>query len=1158
MLNNRLVAEIQNIASDRRSGALVVGVADHIYRFYFEDGQLLLLDLGEDKEIVLAKTFLEFHKIDQAMFQLACSLYQNQATPIVDTLQKQRLISGDEAATIQRCMVEQVLINLFSQECQQLIFRAEGDPAIEPFDLDVGALKIRIESEMLLSMVQSRVQERDAVLSVINDFNRVYYRTHVDPARTSINEMEQHVLMMVDGAKNVRDIASSLRESTINIACYLKSLRDHGLVSEQPPVYEEEPVDEAPAPSPAAAAAPVTIPASGNMTPQPAAGSPAAMDDFQVYSNSTLRPVGDNRLLVWSVLLIVLVSIGFLAFVVVRAQQTSVAVDALSTQLDGAIVSHQWQEAEKHVSEAMDLAGQDIALSAKLEQVCADKRVQITQKLEQLEKLVANRELNKTELRLQSYPTVIPPDSLIWQPQLVQKLDSLRSAYNTARANVQQQLSDLQDKVGKLLNSNQADTALGLVESVKLSLLREPLQKRLDEWRQRRIEELSGLEGMSTNARLRLIEQILKSGPNEEQQRTLTGMRNDLLQQQESIKKRLANALDMATRGLVDQAEGLSQGLQLEGEDSEIGLALRRLRQQLVKSRRDIDSARTAVQKAIASDVRGNDLQRAQQSLKQVMADYPAIAESSEFEQLLNWCGQLQEAIDNMTLQEELIQIAGLLQQPNLDKTAQMVLQERQKNLQVLQQQAMEALESARELMRQRRAQAAKAQYQTVIDQLMWQRTEAAEIATKEIASADRLVAEQLADVERMHEAMAAGDIVAVRTLAEKLNLEQLPLFLSTTPAKATISVEGAVIGTTPMLIERLAADDRAETVYQFQLDGYQSVAVPAINARSGWQIAVNLKRVAVGKADCKQIISSRPAVIDGRVWVAGGRGVFAIDPQAEINRYWSGNNDAALAVQALDNPIYAPAARYGDHVYVTTRDNFVLEIDPKTSAVERGGISGQTNYAVVVFESDLIVDRRLYIIADLDNTIRAVETATGLPVWEQSCQSKVMSNPVIRDERLLVVLAEGTLLQFDPDNGNLLESTDIGDVVPAAWPTANGVGGYTMTGAWTFSDGRFQTSGLPAVVKRGGPGVFLSNENRIFLQQDDSSWKEIAPMRQRLTEAPMAWQGHAVLVHGKTATVMGPRPFTINSDQDMLAPCQLGELLVLSSADGIVRLYAP
>ncbi|MFW5829244.1 MAG: PQQ-binding-like beta-propeller repeat protein, partial [Planctomycetota bacterium] len=275
--------------------------------------------------------------------------------------------------------------------------------------------------------------------------------------------------------------------------------------------------------------------------------------------------------------------------------------------------------------------------------------------------------------------------------------------------------------------------------------------------------------------------------------------------------------------------------------------------------------------------------------------------------------------------------------------------------------------------------------------------------------------------------------------------------------------------------------------------------------------------------------------------------------------RYWSGTNDAALAVQALSNPIYAPATSYEGKVYITTRDNFVLELDPGTGTVERDGISGQTNYAVVVFDSDLIVDRRLYIIADLDNVLRAIETSTGVTVWEQSCTSRVMTDPVIRDGRLLVVLAEGTLLAFDPDNGNLLESIDIGDLVPAAWSTDNGVAGFTMNGQWSYAPEGLTIRPLPAVVKAGGPGIFLSNENRVYLATDDEAgWRQVAPMRERLTAAPLAWQGHAVLTHGETVTVMGHRPFEITAEQAMLAPVVLDDQLVLVSADGLVRFYEP
>ena len=62
MLNEDLIAQIAGIRTQQLTGRYHIQLGSVERRLYFEEGQLVLLDLGEDKELLLAKQYLTFHK----------------------------------------------------------------------------------------------------------------------------------------------------------------------------------------------------------------------------------------------------------------------------------------------------------------------------------------------------------------------------------------------------------------------------------------------------------------------------------------------------------------------------------------------------------------------------------------------------------------------------------------------------------------------------------------------------------------------------------------------------------------------------------------------------------------------------------------------------------------------------------------------------------------------------------------------------------------------------------------------------------------------------------------------------------------------------------------------------------------------------------------
>ncbi|MFW5846103.1 MAG: PQQ-binding-like beta-propeller repeat protein, partial [Planctomycetota bacterium] len=309
---------------------------------------------------------------------------------------------------------------------------------------------------------------------------------------------------------------------------------------------------------------------------------------------------------------------------------------------------------------------------------------------------------------------------------------------------------------------------------------------------------------------------------------------------------------------------------------------------------------------------------------------------------------------------------------------------------------------------------------------------------------------------------------------------------------------------------------------------------------------------------DCGQQLTAEPAVLDGRLWLAGGRGIFGIaGVDAEPQRYWMSQGGDA-AEQRLENPVYAPPTWQEGRVQITTRDRLVLDVDPASGTVTRRGIPAETNLPVTVFHSSLIVDRTLDIIVDLEQVVQALDRRSSTVVWTHARDGvDIVCRPVLHEGRLLLIYADGSLVALDPDNGDLLLEDDIGEEVAAAWAMPDGIHAYAGT-RWLRWDGdRLAAEPLPAIASAGAAGVLLSRENRAYVH-DGSAWQQVGVHREPLSAPPLQWQGHAVLASGAAIEILGPRPFSIVVDGYALAPCVLGEHLAIVGSDGRVRLYAP
>jgi hypothetical protein len=163
----------------------------------------------------------------------------------------------------------------------------------------------------------------------------------------------------------------------------------------------------------------------------------------------------------------------------------------------------------------------------------------------------------------------------------------------------------------------------------------------------------------------------------------------------------------------------------------------------------------------------------------------------------------------------------------------------------------------------------------------------------------------------------------------------------------------------------------------------------------------------------------------------------------------------------------------------------------------------------------------------------------------------------MVQGRMLLAGFEDGRLISLDADNGTILAQADLGEMVACAWQEADGLHGFAGTTAWHWDGSELRREALPFQVLSGGLGIAITNENRVQVLGTDG-WQVVGVNREKLVARPLRWGDHAVLTSRHGVTVLGRRPFTVESQADMLMPCVVGDLLAVVSNDGVVRFYAP
>ena len=529
MLNDALVHEFQRVYDNQMSGALrVVRSDDSIVRFYFEDGNLRLLDFGEPKELLLLSQFRRYHKIGAEIQAMVSQLYDAQDISVSGYLQQQQLVSEEEVGQVTRTLVEDVLCDCFGEMHQSLNFIDEVD--IDDFDLDERAVKLRIDVMVLIEMVRVRVAERDAVQQEIESYDQPYVLVEGAPDQDSLNEQELHVLHFVDGRQTVNTIAQALRDSALNTACYLTSLSQQGFVRPRPAGTTTSIRERVIPQQPSSARSSTTVNLSSIAAPeglegvppggsggyqvpgvgdlpgeesgahQPGAGSSAQQStvpvDLQQQAAAPIATPTRRRNIVEEprsrfptfVLLVVLVLAVGLFFLVQNAQSRQQEIDDARVNMRSAVESQDWTRANTLAEDALTKAGNDEIIKGKINGLIDELNQQkFSPRLDRLATLLDERDLALAQRELEGLP-MTREVGVLWREDQIDQLRQLRIKTSNLAEEFRTIEASLTRSVQQQLRADNIERAFALIDA-QPEMVRSPSLGLISEWRVVKFDE---------------------------------------------------------------------------------------------------------------------------------------------------------------------------------------------------------------------------------------------------------------------------------------------------------------------------------------------------------------------------------------------------------------------------------------------------------------------------------------------------------------------------------------------------------------------------------------------------------------------------------------------------------------------------------------------
>jgi len=1164
MLNAELVENFHGIFRQKQTGSLTVSGDEFNMRFYFQAGEVMAMDLGEDKEHLLADKLKEYHRLDAAQHTQVFSTREKVQGTVAEIVRSLRLASDDEIAQSTRAMVEDALCGVFAADIRHLSFN--NLQGMDSFNFERSAVRLRIPVETLLKTVDHRVTEIQEVHRAVKDWDVVFAFAEGGDGASALTDFEKHVLNFVDGHRSVEEIGTACRDSSLNLARVLNGLAKKGVVrklnsrndavtrssasiSPDPgPGDESEAVAVLPGDEPRVSArvAPRSLgqiaSSSAPTAPSLVALPAAAVDPQQRFEMLPMRP--EDRGLPWLriVLVLTLCVVLVLGYFVYQSSQREKAFKQKQDEMADLVRDREWTAGLSKLDDLDKAAGTDLSEKQEVDELRTEFQAAIDAEYKKITKLIGDEDFGAANQLLVRLPEDATKDTTSTQ------LHSTEDEFNTTSSRLANDVSTDLDN-GDIGSANTVISSNPAKVAANAALVR-------DRWRIRKLEEASA-STTSIEDRQKALKQVRDASPADSpltpnQAKSFTDIEADIGRQEGRLATEIKNLQEMADRGDYDTALAKAKELgtanvvkgnaQLMAAFATFQTTCDRIKGEFEQFSDDL---RVAITSAETIDpltklyVRGADLLKTYPAASSHVATEGMVADLKEIIDAFSQPADVQSTVINQ-----------LLDGKTIDPDIQTALKTRLTHLNSAESEASDELENARGLAKEDNWDAAERIYIDIQHHPEWANTAARKAADIEVVDG-RTEQERITTAKsELAKAISAGDIDKATEIARIVGQKFLPLVVESQPLGAEVWHGGKKLGVTPLVLD-VPIPDRVDYNVEVRMDGYLTKTLVGSNALGGWRLVGSLERTAASQVDLGGPVSAHPVVIGQRIWEASRTAAYALSASGAIETYVF---QGASGPEPLNEPVYGAASAGTTGVYIPSRENVALHV---TKTADRVPLGAATDFAIAIYESPELLDSRFLIVAGSDGALHGVVEARPSQRWDATAGSPFAAGPVVIGEQVLAVHATGEVEVLRAYDGKKIGSDAIGEPVIAAWPTATGFSGLTANQSWDWDGKDITKAALPQGAVAGSAGCFVGISGRVWLKSGDD-WKDLGHLDGSPTGEPLAWQGHVAVPMGTSVHVVGPRGFSATADTDFLAPVAVGKRLILISQDGKVQIYTP
>jgi hypothetical protein len=1118
MLNAALVEQLGSINRNRKSGVLTVVGNGFRLRFCIQDGDPVALDFCADKELLLARALLEFHKIGQELYQLVVTARETGKDTVTGMVRRHQAANEDEIGLVTRAMVEDTLVRAFGSIHYEMSF--DEQEGIDSFDFDTTAVRLRISATVLLSTVQARVAEIDKVVKEVGGGHSVFTLAESEGGTAPLTEYEKHVLNFIDGQRTVEDIAIAFRENTLNMSRLIGTLMSKGVVRRSPGASTRlQEAVQAPAVPLAPDHAPEAEPA-----PAPAVRRPVAHPQPSMGLIWSLAGVAILVLIVWLLML--------------QWHGRNAALESASQALNTHILTKNWADALAQIDESRRIALNDLEAIRRVDELKARLTQALQAEYDAIDKLITEQDFAQAQRRI----AALPADD---------RLSELKRRVQAGEASFKISSDDVRERVMKLLDNGNVTEAMALI-SGSAGKIGSSGNDYLDRWRLATLERASSATA-PLSQRVALINQLKASHPTPRQLEKIDRISADFSVLEKRSREQIARLQIAVDKGAYDDVASEIERLHLI--DQTRGTSAAALTEALSANSERIRNLLTSLYDQAMDLVKNSDdgkaMLAASATVQETLVKYPLASNASQLQLASQLLSDAAGLITERTANDEAASLDGWLQehQPRADLAA--VIKVRAARLRAIETAADDALTNGRAFVQENDWDQAQRTFDSIIERKEWLHTSARPQAEREIEDLKVAHAKQLAWQEDLNRAMISGDVTECYKIQQKMGLKYLPLLVMSIPSGASVFRDGTQVGTTPFKLD-IPAGERTSLSLEMRKQGFVTKTVPANLADAGWLLHVDLEREAAARYDLAMTITSPPTALDGKIWVANRQTAVVLSTQGKPERVAIDPNGL---IDSSGQPLYAAPMASGDAVYYGTREGIAIKCT--AHGIERLPLSGRTDFAIAVFNSQLVQGRRLLIVAGMDGVLHAGEERSAAVAWSGISGEPFSASPQLIGDQVLTVRRNGHIEIYQADDGSPSGQYDLGEPTIAAWPTAAGMAGLTASSLWTCALTGTTKAPLPQQAALGGEDVFLTSDNHVFVHSGDA-WKDLGRFEGKLSGQPRRWGEMAVLPLGSTLVVEGAHGFRVASSGTFLSSALLGDSLVVASSDGTVLFFSP